>query len=151
MVRDMKIKLTRATVKHASKVYAAFASRKDFFPHIRKDYVQRMCAKGSVVFCQSVYIIFDQYKRKVRLGDTFAPRGSYILHQIVNTEEGNGCAAVVFDAWVNSLPGDCDLFLTVRADNKRARWFYKCKGFTKVGNISWSGGKLPGIVYRKPL
>lgn len=142
----MTIRLKTVKSEDAAKVYAAFSSRKDIFPHIRKDYVERMCAKGSVVRHKSVYIIFDRYQRRVNLGDTHALKGNFILHQIINTEQGNGLASKVFDAWTDTL--DSDLFLTVRANNKPARRFYKHKGFKKVGDISWAKGTLPGIVYR---
>lgn len=142
----MTIKLENVKVQNAHEVYKDFSSRKDIFPHIRKDYVERMCAQGSVIRCKGVSIIFYQYKRRVSLGNTYASKGNYILHQIINTGQGNGMASRVFDAWISTL--DSDLFLTVRANNMSARRFYKRKGFQKVGDISWAKGTVPGIVYR---
>lgn len=145
----MTIKLTVAKPEHLDKVYNAFASRKDLFPHIRKDYVGRQIEKGVVVFAKGVYIIFDEYKRRQKLGTTYAERGDIILHQIVNTEQGNGMASKVWDAWSDKFVADKNLVLTVRASNESARRFYALKGMSVSGNISWSGGDLPGVVYYK--
>ncbi len=139
------MKLTTATEKDLDLVYSSFASRKDLFPHIRKDYVARQILKGTVVFYKSVFIIYDRYSRKVKLGTFEAQKDNYILHQIVNTNQGNGLASKVFDAWVKTL--DNNLVLTVRRSNKPARRFYKHKGMKNVGDISWSGGTLEGKVY----
>jgi len=42
-----------------------------------------------------------------------------------------------------------DVYLTVRADNKVARSFYRYKGFEEAGQIAWARGTVPGMVYRK--
>jgi hypothetical protein len=120
-----KLKLSVATIADLDKVYSAFASRKDLFPHIRKDYVERQIKKGVVVFHKSVFIIFDEYKRRQKLGTTYAERGDIILHQIVNTEQGNGLASKVWDAWVKQFVAQTNLVLTVRASNDTARKFYE--------------------------
>jgi hypothetical protein len=142
-----KLKLSVATIADLDKVYSAFASRKDLFPHIRKDYVERQIKKGVVVFHKSVFIIFDEYKRRQKLGTTYAERGDIILHQIVNTEQGNGLASKVWDAWVKQFVAQTNLVLTVRASNDTARKFYERKGMKVAGDIAWSGGELPGTVY----
>lgn len=97
-------------------------------------------------------ITFNRYKVKVTLGTVTIPKGSYIIHQIVNAKQGNGCASRVIDRLCDVVARDNeDVYLTVRADNKIARSFYRHKGFEEAGEITWANGTLPGMIYRKRL
>lgn len=142
----MGIRLKVAKESELTQIYKAFSSRPDLFPHIRKNYIADQIEKGSVVHAKGVYIIFDKYKRKQQLGTATAFKGNYILHQIVNTTQGNGIASQVFDAWLKLI--DNNIYLTVRSANLEAIRFYKHKGMERVGDIDWSGGNLKGSVYR---
>jgi RimJ/RimL family protein N-acetyltransferase len=42
-----------------------------------------------------------------------------------------------------------DVWLTVRAENPRARAFYEKNGMLKVSDTSWSDGTIPGVVYKR--
>ncbi|HEY6386261.1 MAG TPA: hypothetical protein VIX91_11325, partial [Candidatus Acidoferrum sp.] len=47
-------------------------------------------------------------------------------------------------------PSGGDLYLSVRKENRVACRFYKRQGLKVAGNIAWSGGLIPGRVYRLP-
>ncbi len=132
--------------KHLDGIYAAFYSRRDIFPHIRKDYIERNIAAQNVMAANGVVIIFSKYTRKVKLGEFYAAKGDFILHEILNTSQGNGKAGQVFADWIK-FTKDANIVLTVRKDNKPARAFYKKFGFRVVSDISWSKGTLKGKVY----
>lgn len=126
-------------------IYRAFRARRDVFPHIRRDYLQRMIASQQIIFDASVIIVFQQYKRDVRLGDYTAKAGDYIIHQILNIREGSGLAHRVLQRF---LADKRRVVLTVRASNYRARIFYLANGFQRVGNIWWKkDDPIGGEVY----
>ena len=80
------------------------------------------------------------------------PKGSYIIHQIVNATQGNGCASHVMNRLCDVVASyNEDVYLTVRADNTIARSFYRPKGFEEAGGIIWGNGTLSGMIYRKRL
>ena len=52
-----------------------FYQHKQWFPHIRTDYMRREIAKGHVVLDREVVITYNFYKRKQRIGDVLAQQG----------------------------------------------------------------------------
>ena len=74
-----------------------------------------------------------------------------MLHEILSTGKVHGAAQSVFGQFCEEVvrPTGGDLYLTVRKDNVVACDFYERNGMRVAGTISWSGGKLPGVVYRK--
>lgn len=123
-------------------IYSKMAELPGIFPHIRKDYVQRMINTDNVILERGVVIIFQKYQRKVKLGNTYAPKGAYIIHQILNTKLKSGAAHRI----ISKFCEDRLVVLTVRKANKRAVEFYKKNGFKKFGSIDWKNGEVPGIV-----
>jgi len=44
-----------------------------------------------------------------------------------------------------------DIYLSVRKENTVACRFYEKHGMKVVGKVAWSGGTIPGVVYRLAL
>jgi len=141
-------------LKHAKpsdidELYAHFYACREWFPHIRKDYLLRMLEAGTVVYSRGIIIVYAVYKRKQHLGTATASAGEVILHQILNTtltaEVPNVNATSVLAAFFKHV--GCPVWLTVRSENKRAIRFYLKNGFKKTGTIAWMSGKLPGTVF----
>jgi len=144
--------LRLARLSELKEIIQIFQARKSIFPHIRQDYIKRMILAKKCVYQDGVVVTFHRYKVKARLGSVSTSKGSYIIHQIVNAEQGNGSASRVMGQLFRLIAAQNeDVYLTVRADNKLARRFYEHKGFKKAGDIAWSGGTLPGVVYKRFL
>jgi hypothetical protein len=119
-----------------------FSQHKQWFPHVRQDYIKRMIASGN-----DVIITYNYYKRKQRIGTITAQQGDCILHQIAAKNKGTASQTLQnFFNWTNRR-----VFLSVRNDNQIAKKFYEKNGMDLVGFTSWSksGVKdaLPGDVY----
>ena len=74
-------------------------------------------------------------------------KGAYQIHQIINSNKGNGNAANVIKMFFDYI--DSDVFLTVRKDNNIANRFYRKVGMDLVGQISWSNKTKKGNVWKK--
>ncbi len=142
------MKLKQATVDDLEMIYKSLTARKDFFSHIRRNYIQEQLEKGNVVYYKTVIIIYKQYKRRQTLGEISALPGWYMLHQIINTEPGNGLASKVWDHWVSKLKGT--MVLKVLASNKVACKFYEKKGMHVEAKTSFGKAKIPGLIYMLP-
>jgi RimJ/RimL family protein N-acetyltransferase len=125
-----------------------FSEHKQWFPHVRQDYIKRMIASGNLILDNDVIITYNYYKRKQRIGTITAQQGDCILHQIA-AKNRNGSASQAlqdFFKWTNRR-----VFLSVRNDNLIAKKFYEKNGMDLVGFTSWSKGgvkdALPGDVY----
>jgi hypothetical protein len=138
-----------ATPEQAREVYGAFYKRKDIFPHIRRDYVNRAVSEGRCVYDDGIIIIFQVYRKTTRVGTVQIPAGATMLHQILNTYTGTDHRAAwrVMSEFLFTYP---DVHLAVRADNERARLFYGWHGMHVVGTVEWKNGTMPGVVYRFP-
>ena len=138
--------LARASLDDASAILRAFTARRDIFPHIRADYVRRMVAAGTVIYDRGVIIVYHQYRRSGRVGTVLIPAGAVMLHQILNTYTHPSAAKPVIAEFFAEFPL---VFLSVRAENARARAFYVSNGMREVGTVVWKNGTLPGVVYQK--
>ena len=126
-------------------VWNIFKNNKKYFPHIRTDYLKRNIAKGQVVLDQDVVIVYNIYKRKQRLNEEIlAQPGDCILHQIV-AKNKNGSAKEVLHKFFKHI--NTRVFLSVRSENDIAKRFYEKNGMLKMGDTSWSKGKIPGDIY----
>jgi|3_EtaG_2_1085321.scaffolds.fasta_scaffold74909_2 RimJ/RimL family protein N-acetyltransferase len=139
------------------KVKEIFYQHKQWFPHIRTDYMRRMIESGNLILDNDVIITYNYYKRNYKLVRSSLGEMSQkiimqpndcILHQIA-AKNRNGSASEVlqrFFEWTNRR-----VFLSVRSDNLTAKKFYKKNGMKIVGHTSWTkdGVKnaLPGDVY----
>lgn len=141
-------KLNKASPDQLDEIYNHFYNCREWFPHIRKDYVERNISAGKVVYDSGVVIIFNQYQRRQRIGTVEAQRGDFILHQILNPYRNTGqpsCASSVLHRFCVECAAP--VWLSVRADNDRAARFYSKNNFKLVGNTSWMNGTLPGLVF----
>ena len=129
-------------------VKSIFKQHKEWFPHIRQDYIKRMIDSGNLILDNDVIITYNYYKKKQRIGTVTAQQGDCVLHQIA-AKNRNGSASQAlqdFFKWTNRR-----VFLSVRNDNLIAKKFYEKNGMDLVGFTSWSKGgvkdALPGDVY----
>jgi hypothetical protein len=119
--------------------------KKDYFPHVRNDYLTRMIKGGNVVLDKDVVITYNHYKRKQKITEgVIAEKGDVVLHQIVSKNH-DGSATDVLQRFINHV--NARVFLTVRSSNKTAKKFYQRNGMKVVGHTSWSKGTIPGDVY----
>ena len=122
-----------------------FYQHKEWFPHIRTDYMKREIAKGNLIYDNDVVITYKFYKRKQRIGEVLAQQGDCVLHQIA-AKHKNGSASQAlqnFFEFVNPRR----VFLSVRCDNEIAKKFYLKNNMKLVGSTTWAKGTLPGDVY----
>ena len=124
-----------------------FYQHKQWFPHIRTDYIRREIAKGHLILDNDVVIAYNYYKRKQKIGDIQAQQGDCVLHQIAAKNKGTASQVLQrFFKWTNRR-----VFLSVRSDNVIAKVFYERNNMRLIGQTSWTkdGVKnaLPGDVY----
>ena len=124
-----------------------FKQHKEWFPHLRQDYIKRMIASGNLILDSDVIITYNYYKRKQRIGNIQAQQGDCVLHQLAAKNKGTASNVLQnFFKWTNRR-----VFLSVRSENLTAKKFYEKNGMSLVGQISWSLGgvknALPGDVY----
>ena len=101
-----------------------FSQHKQWFPHVRQDYIKRMIASGNLILDNDVIITYNYYKRKQRIGTITAQQGDCILHKIVAKNRGTASQTLQnFFNWTNRL-----VFLSVRNDNQIAKKFYEKNG-----------------------
>ena len=134
-----------------------FYQHKEWFPHVRTDYMRRMIASGNLILDNDVIITYNYYKRNYKLVKSSMGEMSQkiimqpndcILHQIA-AKNRNGSASEAlqrFFKWTNRR-----VFLSVRSDNVIAKAFYERNDMKLIGKTSWTkdGVKnaLPGDIY----
>jgi hypothetical protein len=148
--------MKHARLSDLKEIYQHFQKRQDVFPHVRQDKLRRMIEAGQLVWQDGIVITYQRYRRAGRVAATCpvkAKAGDVILHQILNTQQFSGAGGRVFERFVEEIvkPSGGDLYLSVRKENAVACSFYERHGMSVVGNVSWSGGTLPGLVYRMVL
>lgn len=141
-------------------IYRLFThpEHKQFFPHIRADYLRRAVNEGRVLTLHDgqrligviIYMIYST-SRPTQMGN----RGDIQLAQIVIHPDyyGTGVAMILFDQLEdlgNSI-GSRRIVLSVRTENTRAIAFYKKLGMECIGEKSWSYGKIPGLIFEYKL
>ncbi len=145
--------MKHARLSDLKEIYGHFQKRRDVFPHVRQDKLRRMIEAGQVVWQDSVVITYQQYKKRTRVGEVDIPAGAIMLHQILNCQQFSGKGGRVFEQFVDEVvkASGGDLYLSVRKENAVACSFYERHGMSIVGKVNWSGGTLPGLVYRMAL
>ena len=134
-----------------------FYQHKEWFPHIRTDYMKREIAKGNLIYDNDVVITYNFYKRNYKLdkssmGDVsqkiIMQANDCILHQIA-AKHRNGSASDALQRFFNWTGRR--VWLSVRSDNPVAKAFYERNDMKLVGKTSWTkdGVKnaLPGDIY----
>jgi len=121
--------------------------KKDYFPHVRNDYLTRMIKSGNVILDKDVVITYNHYKRKQKITEgVIAEKGDCVLHQIVSKNH-DGSATDVLQRFFKQV--NVRVFLTVRSSNATAKKFYKRNGMKIVGQTSWANSTIAGDVYLK--
>jgi RimJ/RimL family protein N-acetyltransferase len=124
-----------------------FYQHKEWFPHIRTDYMRREIAAGHLILDNDVIITYNYYKRKQKIGNVQAQQGDCVLHQIA--AKNKGTASQVLQRFFDYTKRR--VFLSVRSDNLIAKKFYEKNNMKIVGKTTWAkdGVKnaLPGDVY----
>lgn len=121
--------------------------KKDYFPHVRNDYLTRMIKSGNVILDKDVVITYNHYKRKQTITEgVIAEKGDCVLHQIVSKNH-DGSATDVLQRFFKQV--NARVFLTVRSSNATAKKFYKRNGMKIVGQTSWANSTIAGDVYLK--
>lgn len=142
--------MNHAKLEQSDEIYNHFYANRTWFPHVRKDYIMRQIQKGGVIYEDGIIITYNRYKRKQRIGNSAcAQKGDIILHQILNTNQGNGKASTVLNRFLQHV--NSPVWLTVRSENTVARIFYEKNGFVQSGEINWMQGKINGVVYLKTI
>jgi len=142
--------MRHASLRDLKAIYKHFQSHRDVFPHIRQDALRRRIEARQCVYQDGVVIIYQQYRKRTRVGDVQIPSGAIMLHQILNSAQFNGAGGRVFRQFVAEIvkPSGGDLYLSVRRDNAVARRFYELHGMTVAGTVAWSSGTIPGLIYK---
>ena len=122
-----------------------FYQHKEWFPHIRTDYMKRQIAQGNLIYDNDVVITYKFYKRKQKIGEIIAQQGDCILHQIA-AKHKNGSASTALQKFFEFVKPR-RVFLSVRSDNEIAKKFYVKNNMKLVGSTTWAKGTLPGEVY----
>ena len=146
----------------ATDIYKLFGMgrNKEVFPHIRKDYTERMLNKNKIIkytIDEKVVgvIIWDQYRRsdKRQVGNKFDIQ----LKQIVvdPSYQHHGIGKFLFKT-LETMAVDLkapSICLSVRESNIVARDFYIKMGMSITRSITWieKGNPLAGLVYQKKI
>ena len=145
--------MRHATQTDLPTVYKLFRERKNVFPHIRKDYLERMITADKCIYEEEAIIIYNIYKVATHIGfNTRTTSGDCNLKQIIGIQGGGKTSKFLnqFFDYLNNLPNySGKLYLSVRSDNKRAKKFYERNGMHKIDNTDWSNGTILGDIYFK--
>jgi hypothetical protein len=66
-----------------------FQAHRDVFPHIRQDALRRRIEAHQCIYQDGVIVVYQQYKKRTRVGDVQVPAGAVMLHQILNSDQFN--------------------------------------------------------------
>lgn len=140
-----------ATLDNLKEIHKAMQAHEEL-KHVRQDRLKKRIEANQCVYQDGVAITFQQYKKSTWNGEVLVPAGSIVIHQIVNSKQGNGKGSVIFERFVEEIvkPSGGNLYLSVRKENAVACSFYERHGMEVVGKVDWSGGMLPGLVYYRP-
>lgn len=137
-----------ATLDELKEIERAFRAYPDVFPFIRRDFLQREIAAGRMLHDHGIVAIVKQMKRPQRYGTWRCSAGMWNMPELVKTSAATGMSAYVFFRKVlDEYVGDQVLFGTVRDDNSQSVLWHQAMGYTRVGDIVWSHGTLPGGVW----
>jgi len=141
--------MRHASIPDLKAIYKHFQSHRDVFPHVRQDTLRRRIEAHQCIYQDGVIVVYQQYRKRTRVGDVEILAGSLMLHQILNSEQFNGAGRKVFQQFVAEIvkPSGDDLYLSVRKENRVACRFYERNGMKVAGTVSWKNRKVLGLVY----
>jgi hypothetical protein len=142
--------MRHATLHDLKEIFGHFQAHRDVFPHIRQDALNRRIGAHQCIYQDGVIVVYQQYKKRTRVGDVQIPAGSIMLHQILNSEQFNGSGRRVFRRFVDKIvkPSGGDLYLSVRKENRVACQFYERNGMKVAGTVAWKNRTIAGVVYQ---
>jgi len=140
--------LDLATMEHHKEIMAIFHKHKQWFPHVRNDYIERTIKARNCIYDSGVVITFLRYKRNGNMKQFKVPRGDVILHQIVNGDQFNGNGGKVLEKFLDFC-SPSSVWLNVRSDNEVARKFYEKHGMKLMGYATTKNGLLELAIYKK--
>lgn len=142
--------MRHASLRNLKAIYRHFQSHRNVFSHIRQDRLKRRIEAHECIYQDGVVITYQRYRKRTRVGDIDIPRGSIMLHQIVNSRQFNGTGRGVFRQFIEEIvkPSGGDLYLTVRKENAVARRFYERHWMRIAGTVAWKSGTVPGLIYK---
>ena len=141
--------MNHATIEDFDEVWKVFQDNKEWFPHVWNTKVKKRLINNELIFQDGVVITYSKSRRNGKIGrdtDVFITKGDYIIHQIINSKQGNGNAEKVIKEYFDHV--NQNVYLTVRSENITANKFYEKVGMSMVGNISWSKGTMSGNVWK---
>ena len=141
--------MNHATIEDFDEVWKVFQDNKEWFPHVWNTKVKKRLINNELIFQDGVVITYSKSKRNGKIGrdtDVSITKGDYIIHQIINSKQGNGNAEKVIKEYFDHV--NQNVYLTVRSENITANKFYEKVGMSMVGNISWSRGTMSGNVWK---
>jgi len=139
-----------ATIKDFDEVWKIFKDNKEWFPHVRSFHIKNRLNWGQIILDDGVLITQQMYQQTRKIGqdtNVKVQAGSYLIHQIINSDKSNGKAKTVIQRYFDHV--ETDVYLTVRKENIVANSFYKKVGMKDIGTINWSKGAMKGIVWLK--
>lgn len=142
-------KLHVATPEDLKAIQAGFKLyRKDGkFTYVRKDYIDRSIAAGQVFFDHDVIAFIQTMKRGGRVGNYKYTKGEWNIHQILSVNKKNTLGPYKFlKQFVAEYCPQGRIFGCVHDTNKESLAFHKGFGFKEVGQVSWSGATVNGII-----
>jgi len=144
--------MRHASLRDLKAIYGHFQAYRDVFPHIRQDALKRRIEAHHCIYQDGVIVVYQQYKKRTRVGSVQVPAGAIMLHQILNSKQFNGAGRRVFRQFIAQIvkPSCGDLYLSVRKKNTVACRFYERHGMKVVGAVVWKNRTVPGLVYRLP-
>ena len=141
--------MNHATIDDFAEVWKVFQDNKEWFPHVWNTKVKKRLLNNELIFQDGVVITYSKSRKNGKIGrdtDVFITKGDYIIHQIINSKQGNGNAEKVIKEYFDHV--NQNVYLTVRSENITANKFYEKIGMSMVGNISWSKGTMSGNVWK---
>ena len=139
-----------ATIDDFDEVWKIFQDNKEWFPHVRSFHIKNRLNWGQIILDDGVLITQQMYQQTRKIGqdtNVKVQAGSYLIHQIINSDKSNGKAKTVIRRYFDHV--ETDVYLTVRKENIVANSFYKKVGMENVGYINWSKGTMKGVVWKK--
>lgn len=139
-----------ATIDDFDEVWKIFQDNKEWFPHVRTFHIKNRLKWGQVILEDGVLITQQMYQQTRKVGkdtDVKVDGGSYLIHQIINSNKNNGKAKEIIQKYFDYRT--TDVYLTVRKENIAANRFYAKVGMEPVGYINWSKGTMEGVVWKK--
>lgn len=137
------------TLNEFDEAWEVFHANKEWFPHVRKSHVRTRLEKGQLILQDNVLITYHKNMNNRKIGqdtNVSVTSGSHMIHQIINATQGKGNAKNVITEFFDYV--GTDVYLTVRSENIPANKFYQKIGMKEVGFINWSGGNMPGKVWK---